>query len=96
MSCMHGRTETVEDLLAEIEVLTKANESLVDKVADLEERLEEVREKHAEIVNKTDSIDRLRSAARDYYDTTREPNVDEYVFRTVSHLMERALEANHA
>jgi len=96
MSCLYDYKETVTGMRGEMEILLRSVESLLDKVCDLESALEDSMRENAQMKVKVETIDQLRDAARDYYDTTREPNADKYVVRTVSHMLERALEAAHA
>jgi len=95
MSCLESYTETIESLRHEVEVLTTANDRLVDQIDALELHVEDLTERLEEMPV-TGSVDFLRSAARDYFDTTREDAPNEHVLRTVEHMMERALEAAHA
>ena len=95
MSCLESYTETIESLRHEVEVLTTANDRLVDQVDDLESQIDDLIER-LEGMPVTGAVDRLRSAARDYFDTTREADPNKHVLRTVEHMMERALEAAHA
>jgi len=95
MSCLESYTETIESLRHEVEVLTTANDRLVDQVDALDMHVEDLTERLEEMPS-IESVDLLRSAARDYFDTTHESAPNEYVLRTVEHTMERALEAANA